>query len=228
MLGFSENLISAFLILGIVLSSFGLLVAFTWALIEGCREDEIRFRFFLKLATIPLSIIAISGFGMALHFQRLDNPPKVSPNETLIRTEEPDLYESSYQNVRAAELIANWHYRTKKVCGATGLRCAESRISYSFADTYPWIDQNSYIRIERVCTSERSDKYATCLMGNWWGTYEDYDKSETVVSDFKSLAQSDFLRTEACIRDPDSVYYCDSEKEDEIEPIRDNNVIGVF
>lgn len=143
-----------------------------------------------------------------LYFSYEDRSPVVSPQESLILEQEPFLYKSGYDNTRAAELVANWHYSTKRECGMLPSSCFEIRKTHFFGERQEWLNQNSYVAAETACQLFRSDRYAVCLMGRWFDTYMAFQEINQKNQGFDVLSSNPRLRAIACEREPRSVYYC--------------------
>lgn len=162
------------------------------------------------LMVVTLSFAVLLGLLVGLAFTYRDLPPVVSPAEELVRAEAAELYRQGAGHVRASELLANWHYTTKKLCGTNDKACYEDRAAhYLEGGASGWAQWASFTRTERQCTELRSDRYGVCLMRNWWQLYtEETGNGTQETGGFVSLSRDKHLRALACERDNDSKHYC--------------------
>lgn len=149
------------------------------------------------MLSVPMALVYVAT---SYHYQ--DDTPAVSPSEQLVRDDAMELSREADITVRTAELVANWHYTTKRLCGMDNEDCYTDRAGRYLGTEQNWADMGSYKRIEKECSDLRSDRYSVCLMREWW------EQSQGPPDANLSFNARNSLRELACKRDTDSVYRC--------------------
>lgn len=199
--------IQVILILGII-AALILPFAAMWAYERLVSENGDPFDSILVCLSCWIFIPAIIALTWVLVYVSIeDRAPVVSPSISLVRSDAPTLFASPTSEIRGAELIANWHYVTKKICESEvdleSVRCVESRIKQVFAIEDLFVSASDFFSIENSCRHLRSDRYGVCLMSQYG---ERARQSVGGNGNLVNLNANKYLKFEACQRARGSVH----------------------